>query len=63
MRLCNKNTLVYGSGIRDINQDTYPQIENLSPNLRRRVKHIIMENKRVLQMKNAITSNNTKDIN
>lgn len=50
------------SNFRDINQGSYSHIDSLPSNLKRRVKHIIMENKRVIHMKNAIKSNNIKDI-
>ena len=47
---------------RDINQDEYFIIDSLDRNLKHRVLHIIKENQRVLEMKDAIIDNNIIDI-
>lgn len=50
------------SNFRDINEEMLFKIDALPINLKKRVKHIISENQRVLKMKDAITSNNVRDI-
>ena len=47
---------------RDINQDDYSIVESLDSNLKHRVQHIIQENQRVLNMKDAIINNNIENI-
>ena len=47
---------------RDIDQDDYSIVESLDRDLKHRVRHIIQENQRVLDMKDAIINNNIEDI-